>query len=160
MMETRTAAREDDLFLCEVYSSTRLEEVSAWGWEDKDCKAFLSMQWRMQTNSYQLQFPDSENLILSYEGTDAGRMMLNKAAEKIHLIDISLLPPFRNRGIGTSILKNLQQEALMNQQIIELHVTPYNPARRLYERLGFQLSESLDFYWKMVWKPLHSTIGL
>jgi ribosomal protein S18 acetylase RimI-like enzyme len=111
-------------------------------------------------NSYQLQFPDAENLIISYGGVNAGRLMLYRTKGKIHLIDISLLPSYRNRGVGSSLLKALQHEALMNHQIIELHVTPHNPARRLYERLEFQLHESLDFYWKMVWQPVNSNIDL
>jgi ribosomal protein S18 acetylase RimI-like enzyme len=160
MIETRIAKIEDDPFLCEVYTSTRMDEVSAWGWEESDRNAFLFMQWTMQKNSYQHQFPDAENLIISYEELDAGRIMLKRTMGKIHLIDISLLPPFRNHGIGSSLLKNLQHEALMNHQIIELHVTPHNPAKRLYERLGFQLHETLDFYWKMVWQPLYSNVNL
>jgi ribosomal protein S18 acetylase RimI-like enzyme len=159
-VETRLAKTEDAPFLYEVYSSTRMDEVSAWGWEEHDRNAFLSIQWIMQKNSYQLQFPDAENLIISYEGLNAGRLMLYRTTEKIHLIDISLLPSFRNHGVGSSLLKTLQHEALMKQQIIELHVTPHNPARRLYERLGFQLHESLDFYWKMVWQPMKSNVDL
>jgi ribosomal protein S18 acetylase RimI-like enzyme len=159
MIETRIAKIEDDPFLCEVYSSTRIDEVSAWGWEESERNAFLTMQWIMQKNSYQHQFPDAENHIISYEGLNAGRMMLKRTKGIIHLIDISLLPLFRNHGVGSSLLKILQHEALMNQQIIELHVTPHNPARLLYERLGFQQHETLDFYWKMVWQTLNSNVN-
>jgi ribosomal protein S18 acetylase RimI-like enzyme len=154
MPVTRIATRDDDHFLHEVYVSTRLDEVLNWGWEEDQRNKFLSMQWRMQKNSYQVQYPDSENLIISYEGLNSGRLMLNRTAEKIYLIDISLLPQFRNRMIGTALLLKLQKEGLLNKQTIELHVTTHNPARRLYERMGFQVQEILDFYIRMIWKPV------
>ncbi|KIL35595.1 hypothetical protein SD71_12655 [Cohnella kolymensis] len=154
MLETRIAKIEDEYFTYEVYASTRNAEVSAWGWEENDRNAFLSMQWMMQRNSYLLQFPDAENLIVTYEGLKAGRLMIRRTPQKIQVIDISLLPPFRNRGIGSSLLKKLQNEALMKGQVIELHVTLHSPARNLYERLGFQLQESSDLYWKMAWLPM------
>jgi hypothetical protein len=48
MLETRIAKIEDDPFLCEVYCSTRIDEVSAWCWEENDRNAFLSTQWIIQ----------------------------------------------------------------------------------------------------------------
>lgn len=152
MVVTRIAAIDDEPFLLEVYASTRLDEVQAWGWGEHERDAFLSMQWRMQKNSYQMQYPDSESLIISYEGFQAGRLMLNRTKEKIHLIDISLLPPFRNRLIGSTLLKKLQQEAFIQNQMIVLHVTLHNHARRLYERSGFQVHERSDLYLTMVWQ--------
>lgn len=160
MLAKRLARVEDDSFLYEVYKSTRMEEVTAWGWQESEREAFLFSQWTLQRNSYQLQFPDSDNFIVSFNGSDVGRMMLKSTNETNHLIDLSLLPSYRNQGIGSSLLITLQQDSFRNQQVIILHVTPHNPARRLYERLGFQLQEALDFYWQMVWQPLNSNVDL
>ncbi|WP_157261725.1 hypothetical protein [Paenibacillus sp. A3] len=35
------AKTEDQAFLYELYRSTRIEEVSAWGWEEGELDAFL-----------------------------------------------------------------------------------------------------------------------
>jgi ribosomal protein S18 acetylase RimI-like enzyme len=155
MLEMRVAEAEEDLFLYNVYSSTRLDEVSAWGWGEHERDAFLKMQWMMQRKHYDMQYPDADNLIVCYQGIKTGRMMLKRTPDMLHLIDISLLPAFRNRGIGTRLIQMLQQEALWMKQTIQLHVVPHNPARRLYERLGFQLGESTDMYWRMVWLPVN-----
>lgn len=158
MLDLRKTFVDDDPFLSEVYASTRIDEMSTWGWEIHDKSAFLSMQWMIQKKAYQSQFPNAENLIIMYDGIRVGRMMLQKTQEKIQLIDISLLPQSRNKGIGSSLITNLQQESLLKNLTIELHVTPLNPAKRLYERLGFYLHETSDFYWKMVWHPKKLTV--
>lgn len=153
MLEMRIAAVEDDPFLYEVYASTRFEEVSSWGWGDAAIHSFLTMQWSMQTRSYKLQYPDSDIYLVSYEGRNIGRLMVQRTPERVCLIDIALLQGSRNRGIGSQLIQRLQQEASAQNQEIVLHVTSNNPARRLYERLGFQIQEIQDVYWKLIWKP-------
>ena len=36
---------------------------------------------------------------------------------------------------------------------VRLHVEPSNPARRLYERLGFTRIADQGLYWLMEWSP-------
>jgi ribosomal protein S18 acetylase RimI-like enzyme len=52
-------------------------------------------------------------------------------------MDIALAPPFRRRGIGTALLDALIAEAQASGRTLSIHVETNNPARRLYERLGF-----------------------
>ena len=54
---------------------------------------------------------------------------------------VAVLPERRGQGIGTDLLKRLLAEAERSFPAISLSVSPNNPARRLYERLGF---ETLD----------------
>lgn len=157
MIETRLAGIEDELFLYHLYASTRRDEVLLWGWEETQTEQFLEMQWRMQKGSYLLQYPDAKQLIISYEGVPAGRIILNRTASVISLVDISMLPSFRKRGIGESVIRQLQREALAESQTIVLQVMSNNRALRLYERLDFKLSGSSDdLYWKMSWYPHQS----
>jgi len=53
------------------------------------------------------------------------------------LKDITLLPPFRRKGIGTSLLEDLIKRSGKVQKKISLHVDHANPALKLYLRLGF-----------------------
>ena len=54
-------------------------------------------------------------------------------------LTIALLPAYRGKGIGTALLKRLFEETKGKYQALSLSVSPNNPAKRLYERLGFRV---------------------
>jgi hypothetical protein len=58
------------------------------------------------------------------------------------IVDIALLPQYCNRGIGTTLLRDLQSEAAAAGKPLRIHVERFNPALRLYQRLGFTLQSS------------------
>ena len=53
-------------------------------------------------------------------------------------MDIALLPEYRNGGIGSGLLRELLEEAAATSRRLTIHVERYNPALRLYRRLGFE----------------------
>lgn len=141
----------DEPFLFTVYASTRAEEIDAWGFGAVEAEAFLRMQWDLQIRSYAHQFPDAQ-IYLIHDGHErAGRIILQRAPDHIRIIDLSLLPEFRSRGIGTSLLHSLQRESRTNAIPLLLSVTPWNPARRLYERLGFEITGGTEMTLSMRW---------
>lgn len=56
-------------------------------------------------------------------------------------LSIALLPEYRNRGIGTSLMNRLIHETGNHFKAISLSVSTDNPAVRLYTRLGFEVVE-------------------
>ena len=54
---------------------------------------------------------------------------------------IALLPGYRGRGIGTALLGRLIEAARTSYPALALSVSAHNPAKRLYERLGFEVVE-------------------
>ena len=74
-------------------------------------------------------------------GTVAGYYHLIPGAEKTELDDFYILPPYRGRGIGTRALKDCIQRAAGP---LFLYVFSRNAgAIRLYERMGFQITETV-----------------
>ncbi len=53
-------------------------------------------------------------------------------------MDIALLPAFCNRAVGGGMLCDLLEEAAATNRRLTIHVERYNPALRLYRRLGFE----------------------
>ncbi|MFB4327172.1 GNAT family N-acetyltransferase [Paenibacillus sp. CR_12] len=154
MIQKRPVTPDDRSFLFLLYCSTRQAEVEAHGWDDMMREQFLLMQWNAQQHSYAMQFPKAEQSILLQNNKKAGRMIVNRQKEKttITLIDISLLPEFQNRGIGTSLIRELQTEATKQQNLLSLSVLPTSPALRLYERLGFRKLESDGYHVRLEWR--------
>jgi ribosomal protein S18 acetylase RimI-like enzyme len=74
--------------------------------------------------------------------------------ENIPELSIAILPGFRNKGLGTELLNKMIIEAGTRFCGLSLSVTTENPARRLYERLGFKLVKvngtSLTMLWILV----------
>lgn len=53
-------------------------------------------------------------------------------------LGMAVLPEYRGRGVGTALLERLLEEARASYKAICLSVSEGNPARRLYERAGFE----------------------
>jgi ribosomal protein S18 acetylase RimI-like enzyme len=76
--------------------------------------------------------------------------------EEIRLMDIALLPAYRNQGIGTRLMHDLLEEAETSHHFIGLHVEQFNRAYQLYQRLGFRDVEMRGIYMYMTWTAANS----
>lgn len=138
---------EDDLpFVAELYASTRREEVAQTGWPAEMQVAFLMQQHEAQHRHYSRHYGDAEWLIVERGDGAIGRLYLRDEAAALNVIDISLVPDSRGQGIGGAILRDVLDQAANLGKGVSIHVEKLNPARRLYDRLGFQLVEDLGVY--------------
>jgi ribosomal protein S18 acetylase RimI-like enzyme len=145
----------DEDFLGKLYFSARSDEFSPLGWDAEQLGRFLTMQYKIQKEAYRLQFPDAENLIIWLKKEKIGRLIVNRSAADLRLIDISLLPEFRGSGFGTKIISDLQSEAGEKNLPLTLNVARNNSsAFRLYQKLGFQTTGEDEMYVSMQWRKL------
>ena len=134
----RETCQADETFLRALFISTRVDEEAIRHWSQAQKMRFLSMQFEAQDTHYKSLFPKAERWIVCAGGKDVGRIILNKGANDIHIVDISLLPSFRNKGIGSSILQWVFDQANASRAQVSLSVRFDNPARSLYQRFGFK----------------------
>lgn len=137
----------DDSFLKEVFASSREPELAALPWSGEQRALFLSQQYAAQHTHYFAHFPHAAYLILEWEGQPIGRYYLDRQPEALHILDLAILPPFRNRGIGTALLTELIGESEALGLPITLYVEHNNPAYSLYSRLGFLKVRDEGIYW-------------
>lgn len=152
MLQYESMRPEHADFLYGLFAEKRGAEETFYGWRDEEKEAFLRMQYTLRTRSYQLQYPLAEQRIILFEGNRAGALLTSESEDAVRLIDLALLPPYRNRGLGTGVVKELQDNAAAMQKRIQLHVLADNQARRLYERLGFIVEEENYPYVCMTWR--------
>jgi ribosomal protein S18 acetylase RimI-like enzyme len=151
-----SARRIDDVdlaFLSELYASTRADEVAATGWPEEARRQFLAQQFQFQHRYYQEHYADADFLLLSLQGRPIGRLYWQGWPGAASLIDISLVPPQRGRGLGSALLGLLLAQADLDGRTVDLHVEPDNPARRLYKRLGFTVAGHAGVYLRMQRRP-------
>jgi len=137
MIELRPVAENDTLFIETVYRSTREAELNLTNWSERQKNAFSVMQSMAQLADYKKNYPGASFQIILYKQKPAGRFYTWENDNEIRLMDITLLPQFRSKGIGKSFLQDLIKKAKKVQKKISLHVDPSNPILKLYQRLGF-----------------------
>jgi len=143
----------DQPFLTMLYASTRVAEMALLPWNEAQKSAFLQMQLAAQTASYQQRFAQAMFSVICFAAEPVGRLSVDRAVDAIHLIEIALLPAYRNRGIGAHLLRDLLAEGASRQAPVRLQVAVDNPAQRLYTRLGFVAVGTSGVYQAMEWQP-------
>ena len=137
----RVERDDDETFLRRLYASTRLDEFAVVGWSPAQLDSFLRMQFDLQRAHYRRHFADASFSIVVLDGRPVGRLYVHYSRQDVRVLDISLVPEVRGKGIGRWLLGNVLEEARRLAAPVTLHVALGNPARRLYERLGFRVVE-------------------
>jgi ribosomal protein S18 acetylase RimI-like enzyme len=153
----RPITPDDEALLYRVYASTREDEMALVDWDDAQKEAFVRMQFTAQHSHYQQHYPDAAFEIIMVDEQPAGRLYVDRWPKEIRIVDIALLPEYRNAGIGTTLLKGILEEAVQSGKPVSIHVERFNPAMRLYERLGFSTISENGVYYLMEWVPGDST---
>lgn len=151
MLSLRPITAEDDLFLAGLYASTRAEELAQTGWTDEQKIIFCRRQFDAQTAHYTANYPGALLQIIEKDGVALGRLYVAHWEREIRIMDIALLLEDRGAGIGTRLLHDLQEEARSAGKSLTIHVERFNPALRLYQRLGFKMVEEGEVYLLMKW---------
>lgn len=128
-------APADREFLRVLYRSLREEELARlpaqW------VEPFLNQQFDAQMHHYTTYYDTSRYAIIERDGQPIGRLFVDRWPSELRVVDIGLLPAFRGQGIGTVLFTQLLDEADRDGLVVSIHVERNNPAKRLYERLGF-----------------------
>jgi ribosomal protein S18 acetylase RimI-like enzyme len=133
----RPVAGADRPFLTALYGSTREAELVALPWTAEEKAAFVVHQFEAQDAHYREHYPGATLDVVEVDGRPAGRLYVHRGPSDIRIMDIALAPAFRGGGIGGRLLRALVAEAQASGRKLSIHVEVHNPARRLYERLGF-----------------------
>jgi ribosomal protein S18 acetylase RimI-like enzyme len=123
----RRARASDYDFVVRLYLETMqplLMQLNAW-----DQTEVLSR--------FKRYFRVREAQIINFDGRDVGFLQVSETPSEFTLAQIHLEPQIRHRGIGTRLVQDLLCDAAAKSKPVLLSVVRGNPARALYERLGF-----------------------
>lgn len=138
----RAATPDDEPFLIELRKLTMTAHLERAG-EPVDDE---SHRLRARSNLHIAQ-------IVCRNGEDIGLIKLVRAETYWLLQQIQILPDHQGRGIGTAVIRAMLGEARQARVTVTLNVLHGNPARRLYERLGFQVTGETSIELKMTCRP-------
>ena len=149
----RPATDADYAFMRFLYGATREEEMQHFPFDDARKAAFLDQQFAAQSEHYRVHYPTCERNIIEKDGVPIGRLWIDEWRDQIRLVDIALLPQWRGSGVGTALLRDVLARGAAAGKPVTIHVAAYNPALRLYERLGFVKVDTNGVYLLMKWTP-------
>lgn len=141
-VHARPVQATDEAFLRALHASTHAEQMRATGWSPSRCRAFLDQQFDFQQHHQRAQYPQALFLLLHDDDGPFGRLSWHGAGPCARLIELSLMPSRRGRGLGSAIFALLAELADQRGQCIRLHVEPDHPALRLCQRFGFEVEQT------------------
>jgi ribosomal protein S18 acetylase RimI-like enzyme len=148
----RPVTPADEAFLRRVYASSRADELAAVAWTQAQREAFCDLQFEAQRTDYLRRFPDSEHAVVLADGEPAGRVWVDANTDEVRLLDVTILPEHQGKGIGTTLLRRLQERARTAGVPLRHTVLTSNVgALRLYERVGFAVKDSTQTHHLMEW---------
>lgn len=83
---------------------------------------------------------------------DIGLIGVDRRSDCWFLNKLYLLPAYQKQGFGSYVLQRLIKDAKSAQVPLRLTVLEVNPARRLYERHGFVLTQTVSPRHHMEWR--------
>jgi GNAT superfamily N-acetyltransferase len=155
-LSLRPQVEADFPFLRHLFRTLRWDELAPTLWPDEAKTAFLDQQFRFQHQHYAMAYDGAEFYVIEHRAAPIGRFYVDRTGRDRIVIEITLLPDWRGRGIGTALLNALQGEVGLGQaDRVCLQVLTTNPARVLYKRLGFVEAEPPEEfprpYIELVW---------
>jgi len=148
----RPAQEVDEARVLELYSGTRADELALVPWDALQKQAFLQMQFSAQQKHYQAYFPHARHEMIESEEQRVGRLYVDRRETDIRILDVTLFPETRGKGIGTLIINNLIKEAAEANKSLSVYVESFNRSLGLFQRLGFVKTEESGASWLMEWR--------
>jgi ribosomal protein S18 acetylase RimI-like enzyme len=132
----RPVGDDDEAFLRALYATTRAAGLRMLPTEMQ--ATFADSQYDLQRRHYLVHHPGATWSVVELDGRAVGRFVVDRTVEPWLLVDISIHPDDRNRGIGTRLITDLRDQAFCEGNKVALTVWSNNHgAKSLYGRLGF-----------------------
>jgi GNAT superfamily N-acetyltransferase len=107
-------------------------------WDEQEQRSNFAAQWKLE-----------EVRIISVDGNDAGWLQVAELPAEIRLQKFFIFPRHQRSGIGSEVLSKLLATWRPTGKKVVLRVLKNNPARRLYERLGFSVVAEAGVVFRM-----------
>jgi ribosomal protein S18 acetylase RimI-like enzyme len=132
-------AQATDLAFCRriTHDTMRWIVEQLFGWDETQQIEKFARQWNID-----------EVRIITVAAEAVGWLQTAPVEDAVFLKQIYLDRPFQRQGVGTRVMQIIIDEARRDGKAVTLGVIKINPARHLYQRLGFRTTgeDEYKFY--------------
>lgn len=117
----------------------------------ENCYDYLlqTIGWNEERQNQEPKFPERYQMVFDHNDP-IGFLSLREQPNCLYLKTLQLIPPYRRKGIGTALIKFIENIAAKTAKAkIQLRVFKNNPAQFLYRRCGFSLLEEEEWFYVM-----------
>ena len=136
-LDLRPATEADRPFLWQLHRQTMRPYVEqTWGWNEAD-----------QRRRFDENFDPTLKQIILLQSKPIGMIEVEPREHEVFLAVIEILPEWQGRGLGMRLIRGVVEQA--GDLPVMLRVLRANPARALYERLGFKVTGETTTHYEM-----------
>lgn len=147
VIDRRPATEDDHEFLFAVFRSALLPGDPLAMLPESESEPLLRAEFDAREETLRNDYVLADFDVLIVDGEPAGNLYVDRGDDEFVVIDISLLPRFRNRGIGTAVIGRLVEEAGRLVLPVRARVQHESPTSAFWRRLGFeQVGDDGSFY--------------
>ncbi|WP_341317375.1 GNAT family N-acetyltransferase [Paraburkholderia sp. IMGN_8] len=146
VLTLRPALNADEGFLFELRKATMTEHLARVGEPADDAGHRARLLHRYDTAR-----------VICVDGAPAGLLKAHRNDTEWVVVQLQIAPEHQGRGIGERALQTVLQAAQADALPVTLKVLKGNPAKRLYERLGFETVDEDERQFHMRRLPHAST---
>jgi len=148
----RPVMPDDRDFLVGVYRSAREMELSMVPWDEAMKRSFVELQFDAQTSYYASEHPTARHSVIELTtGEPVGRIYVEHSEKVIEILDVTVLPEYRGRGIGSAIIASIVDDARASGRSVQIYVETFNPSHRFFTSRGFAIAETGEVNFRLVW---------
>ena len=150
---TRAATPDDDAFLFELFKAVRSPDFALAQLAPAQLEMLMSIQYAGQKATYGVEYPGGNEIVLM-DGAPIGRIWVHRGTAEHCLVDIALMPEFRNRGIGAGLVTEAIAAARSAGVPLRCSIALNNlGSLRFHQRLGFQIAGRDEVYYTLAVQP-------
>lgn len=112
-------------------------------WNDEQKNAFIKFQFEAQHQHYTSKYPPDSFKIIELEGERVGRLYLSELADEVRIIDLTILPERRGKGLGKRIITDILKQAT---KPVRIYLESFNRSVGLFNELGFEIIDDEGVY--------------
>jgi ribosomal protein S18 acetylase RimI-like enzyme len=154
LLRLRPEHADDEAFRFKLFCDSRPELFALLQLGPAELDQLMRFQFRAQTMTYRTNFPKARFDIIELDFQPIGRIVIHRPGTELYIVDQAITPSWRHRGLGTSLMRALIDEAGRAGLPLRLDVASTNDrAMRLYLRLGFVPVATGPVSIEMKWRP-------